>query len=137
MEISEENSRKNNGEVLQGDNPETNGRKSVEENVMDFFNKRVKEIAEEEAIALDDAKELLEDNFSVERIAEIIEVEKAAKKRNYNIPQCGDCNSVYNGRKFVPLSDEEKKYLKRKNMFFSPAYCKPCVKKIRTNLRKR
>ena len=137
MEISEGNIRKNNGESFREDNPETNRRKSVEENIMDFFNKRAKEIAEEETIALDAAKELLENNFSIERIAEIIEVEKAVKRSNYNIPQCGDCDSVYNGREFVPLSDEEKKYLKRKNLFFSPAYCKPCVKKSRENIRKR
>ncbi|MFH1586846.1 MAG: hypothetical protein ABID38_03255 [Candidatus Diapherotrites archaeon] len=137
MEYNGVSSRKNNRADIRENGMDNGKAQSPEENVVDFFNKRAQEIAEEEKIALDAAMEILTNNFSKERIIEILEVEKAAKRRNYNIPQCCDCGGVYNGREFVPLSDEEKKYLKSRNLFFSPAYCRPCVRKIRENIRKR
>jgi len=114
-----------------------NGEISVEDNIVEFFNKRAKEIAEEEKIALEEAKEMLAEKFSPNRIDDILKIEKAAKKKKHNISQCSDCGMVFNGKEFVEISKEEKKYLKGRGFFFSQGYCKSCVKNIRRNLRKR
>jgi len=101
------------------------------------FNGNSGQTTEEEKLVLKSINEILTEKYSSIRVEEILRIEKSAEKRNYNIPKCSDCGKIFNGKKFVELGDGERACLVKRPVFFSNTYCRPCIKKIRKNLRLR